>query len=242
MPKVSPSPEVPPAARHNGLQSQSKQRGRDEADRDQKELEVARLQPVDPPMHPAAAAAGEGAATVGAKRPNAPALAVLLSAHILRDGEVVLLIIKPSLWFIVFASLTFTAAMAVFAMAATLWLPPNVAWYYVEAALFVVIGRVMWATLQWINRLYILTDLRVLRLSGVFTIDIFDCPLRRIAQTVIMVGARERLVRLGSIEIQPSDEQRAPGIWQNVRRPRQVNEMLQTAIAKAKSGGSGLAA
>lgn len=198
--------------------------------------------PEPPALHAAAAAAGEGAAAVPAKRPAAPALAVLLSSHILRDGEVVLLIIKPSLWFILFNSLTMMAAMAIFAMAATLWLPPNIAWYYVEAAIFVAMGRVMWATLQWINRLYILTDLRVLRLSGVFTIDIFDCPLRRIAQTRVMVGNRERVCRLGSIEIQPSDDQRTPGVWQTIRKPRVVNETLQQAIAKAKSGGSGLAA
>jgi hypothetical protein len=191
------------------------------------------------PLHPAAAAAaGEGTATIAPKRPTAPALAVLLSAHILRDGEVVLLILKPSLWFIIFASLTVAAAMAVCAMAATLWLPPAIAWYYVEAAIFVTAGRLMWATLQWINRVYILTDLRVLRLSGVFTIDIFDCPLRRIGTTRVLRGNRERLLRLGSIEIQPTDE-RSPGFWQTIRRPGEVNEMLQQAIARAKNTGSG---
>jgi hypothetical protein len=176
------------------------------------------------------------------KRLGPPALAALISGRLLRDGEIIQLILRPSIWFIVFQSLSFAAAMAVCAMAAKLWLPDHVAWYWVEAAIFITAGRLMWATLQWINRLYILTDMRVLRLSGVFTIDVFDCPLRRISQTRVLVSFRERLLRLGSIEIQPSDEQRSPALWQTIARAHQVNETLQAAIAKAKNTGSGLAA
>src|SRR5207249_6175706 len=43
-------------------------------------------------------------------------------------------------------------------------LPANNA-LYVEAGLFVLAGRVMWAVLQWMGRLYVLTDLRILRLE-----------------------------------------------------------------------------
>ena len=35
-------------------------------------------------------------------RSTRTSLATLLTSHILRDGELVLLILKPSLWFIVF--------------------------------------------------------------------------------------------------------------------------------------------
>ena len=34
-------------------------------------------------------------------------LAALLTGHILQDGEVILLILKPSLWYIAFASMRF---------------------------------------------------------------------------------------------------------------------------------------
>ena len=41
----------------------------------------------------------------------------------------------------------------------------------------------MWALLQWTNRLYVLTDLRIVSITGVFNAQIFDCPLRKIART-----------------------------------------------------------
>ena len=179
------------------------------------------------------------AAAVRERRPVSPALAVLLAGHILRDGEVILLILKPSIWFVLFSSLKFAAVMGIVAIASKLWLPEHVAWYYVEAALFVVVGRFMWAILHWMGRLYILTNQRVLRLAGVFTIEVYDCPLRRIGQTRIVRNFREKLFRLGSIEIIPSQEGHGVGVWQTVRKPAQVNAEILDAIRRCRNGSSG---
>ena len=172
-------------------------------------------------------------------RPLFPALATLLAGHVLRDGEVVLLILKPSLWYILFNAMRFGAAVGILIIAAVLWVKHPFVPYYVEAATFLIAGRVMWAVMQWMGRLYVLTDQRVLRLSGVFTVDIFDCPLRKVAQTRITRSSRERLWRLGSIEILPLDESKPPGIWQTVRRPVDVHEELLDAVRRAKSGSGG---
>src|SRR3954470_7718138 len=59
-----------------------------------------------PPAHPI-----EGAAT--AEAPTATSLAVLLTRHILRDGELVILLLKPSIWFILLSSLRFAAAVLI---------------------------------------------------------------------------------------------------------------------------------
>src|SRR5205814_751109 len=124
--------------------------------------------------------------------PSAPArampLAALLTGHVLQDGEMVLLVCKPSLWFIVLSSLGWAAAVAILLVAAKIYdakLPGHNA-VYVEIGLMVLAGRVMWAVLQWMGRLYVLTDLRILRLDGVFSVAIFDCPLRKIARTRIV--------------------------------------------------------
>ena len=67
--------------------------------------------------------------------------------------------------------------------------------FYVEAGIFVLAGRVMWAVLQWMSRMYILTDLRVIRLSGVFHVDIYDCPLRKIARTRLIYSMPRAIAR-----------------------------------------------
>jgi hypothetical protein len=108
---------------------------------------------------------------------------------------------------------------------------------YIEAGLFVLAGRVMFAVLQWMSRLYILTDLRVIRLSGVFNVELFDCPLRKIARTRLIYTMRERLFGLGSIEIIPQDENIPIGVWQTIARPRAIHDKLVATINRAKQGG-----
>lgn len=186
----------------------------------------------------AAQASEGGAAVADRKRPLFPSLAVLLAGHVLRDGEVVLLILKPSVWYILFSAMRFAAGALIGVIAAELWLPDRAAQWYAAAGLFLIAARFMWSVLQWMGRLYVLTDLRILRLSGVFAVEIFDCPLRKVAATRVVYSFRERMSGLGSIEITPHDDARPPGVWQTVRRPHDVHEQVRAAIARAKSGGT----
>jgi hypothetical protein len=167
-------------------------------------------------------------------------LAALLTGHVLQDGEIVLLVCKPSLWFIVLVSLRWAAVIAILLVAAKMYdekLPSQNA-VYIEAGMFVLAARIMWAVLQWMGRLYVLTDLRILRLDGVFGVEIFDCPLRKVARTRIVFTSRERLTRLGTIEIIPSAEEIPVAQWQMIARPRPVHDQIVAAINRAKQGGA----
>lgn len=189
---------------------------------------------------PVIAEASEGGVAVAdARRPMATSLATLLTRHILRDGELVLLILKPSLWFVVLAAMRFAGVVLIAVIAAKLWLKPPVALRAAEVGAFLIAGRVMWAVLQWMGRLYVLTDLRILRLSGVFNVEIFDCALRKVAEARLHRSFRERLLRLGSIEIQPLDETCPPGEWRTIKRPDEILETIQDTIRRAQQGGSG---
>jgi hypothetical protein len=166
-------------------------------------------------------------------------LTALLAGHLLHDGEVVLLVIKPSLWFVLLSSLRWAAVIAILMVAAKIneGQLPGKTTFYVEAGVFVLAGRIMWAVLEWMSRLYVLTDLRILRLAGIFTLDIFDCPLRKIGATRICFTTRERLLRLGSIDIFPSDPDTPGTTWQTIAKPRQVYEQIIATINKAKQCG-----
>jgi hypothetical protein len=148
-----------------------------------------------------------------------------------------MLILKPSLWFIAFASMRFLAAGLIACIAASLWVHDSRAVAsIVYTTTFVVAGRVMWAVLQWMGRLYVLTDLRIIRLSGVFNVEILDCALRKVAVTRMTQTFRERLWRLGSIDIIPADDSCPPSVWQTVRRPAEVHRVIQSTIDRAKQG------
>jgi hypothetical protein len=182
-------------------------------------------------------------AAAAAIMPANTSLAKLLASHILRDGEVVLLILRPSLWFILLSSLRFVAGALVLIfgvrfIGASSMSSHGAVRSLVELGVSAISARLMWATLQWMSRLYILTDLRVLSVSGVFNVDIFDCPLRKVARTRVIRSAEERLANVGSIEIIPQDDSFPFGLWQTIAQPALVHEQIVATINRAKQGSN----
>ena len=171
-------------------------------------------------------------------------LATLLSNHALRDGEIIWLALKPSVWFILLSSLRFIAAVLIAACAVALWdwRADGFRFPLIEATLFLIFGRLTWATLQWMGRLYVLTDQRILRVQGVFQLDVFDCPLRQVARADLFRSTRERVFRLGTIVITPSDVSFPIAQWQMVARPRQVLARIADAIDRQHHTGSAVIA
>lgn len=190
-----------------------------------------------PVMHAAVSAtsaAGE-APVVGT------ALATLLAGHVLHDGETVLIMLRPSRWFVLLTSLGFIAGVLAVLIVTTLaGAPPTGRHRFVgELAVLAVLGRLGWATLHWLGRLYVLTDLRIIRLSGVFAVELFDCPLRKVAGVRRVDGSAERLLRLGTIDVVPQDPDcsgAAPGAWQMIRGAGRVHDQIVAALNRAKSG------
>ena len=179
------------------------------------------------------------AAAGSAVAPARSSMATLLSAHILNDGELVLLVLRPSLWFILLSSLRFSAAVLIAVIGMKLWGRAISDRIYIDIAAVAIVARLMFAVVAWMGRLYVLTDMRILRLSGVFSVDVFDCPLRKVARTRLSFPIRERLLRLGSIEIVPSDADAQATVWSMIARPVEVHETVTAAISRAKQNGFG---
>ena len=221
MPSIFPSPGTPREGKGGGLPYFSK---------DPRSPNTAIA-------HPAEAAAAPGAAAISPARTTS--LGVIVRAHVLRDGELVLMILKPSLWFIVFSSIAFAIVVAFLAALATTIDRHTHDYFYLEGAIFLITGSLMWSLLQWMGRIYILTDQRILRITGVFSIEIFECPLRKVFRVRMVSAPREKLVGTGSIEIIPAEETAPSAVWQTISHPKEILERLRSAIAKAKQSGPG---
>jgi hypothetical protein len=179
----------------------------------------------------------DGAAAV---MPANASLARVLASHVLRDGELVLLILRPSIWFIALSCLRFVAGAAVL-IAVIHWhsvAQRGMVRSLVELIVSAISARLMWATLQWMSRLYILTDQRILSVTGVFHVNIFDCPLRRVARTRLIRNTLDRWTGVGSVEIIPQDESSPFGTWQTIAQPVAVHEQIIATISRAKQGGT----
>jgi hypothetical protein len=186
--------------------------------------------------HPVEAA---GAAAAPSDAGHATSLAALLASHILRDGEIVLLVLKPSLWFIVLNSVVFSGVVLVVSLVAAVINHRNHDRIYFDAAGFFIAGRLVWAMLQWMGRLYVLTDQRILRLGGVYVVELFDCPLRKVVRTRQVSTQSEKMVFTGSIEIIPKDESMPTAIWQTISKPREIHKRIIAAINRARQSGTG---
>jgi hypothetical protein len=199
--------------------------------------------PAYPPPRRAVASAPSWAsqgAPAGSVVAPSQALATMLTGHVLRDGEAVLLVIKPSLCFVPFHATRFLIVAAALLAASWVWryhLGYHNVVVFRETVLLLVAARLMWAVLHWMGRLYVLTDQRIIRLAGVFHVDIFDCPLRKVARTQLTASFKERMCRVATLEFYPSDEARAAGAWQIVARPAEVHEQVLAAINRARSSG-----
>ena len=115
-------------------------------------------------------------------------------------------------------------------------LPGSSSWY-IEVGAMLGLARLMWATVKWMARIHVLTNMRVLTISGVFNVLVLECPLRRMARVRAITPVREKLLMLGTLELIPMDEHFPVGLWQTIRRPTEVERKIRLAIERSHQGG-----
>lgn len=176
-------------------------------------------------------------ATDAANPPARMPLAVLLAGQVLQDGEIVQIIIKPSRWFILLNSLLFCTGVVVIVslLHVSHWQPLGSLTASIQLSILLIAARLMWSVLQWSGRYYLLTNLRVIRLSGVFDVEINSIPLRKVSSVKLYRTVSERLLNKGSLEIAGQD---FPLIfWQTISRPSDHLERVTIAVKKSQQNG-----
>ena len=180
----------------------------------------------------AAATGGPQAPLVAAQR-----LEALLPAGLVRDDEIILLHLRPSLWFVPLSSLGALTAIAMGALLLALlavripWVP----WSEIEAyslGAAVATARLLWQCLEWWSRIYVLTDRRVIRRSGVLRVAVFEAPLRHIQHTSVFVTLRERLFGLGTIGFATAGSDVFVAFWVMVYQPFAAHRTVVDAIQR----------
>jgi hypothetical protein len=184
-------------------------------------------------------AAAADAAAVLPVRASRTSLATLLASHILHDGETVILLLRPSIWFLLVSGFRFyTAAAALMGVVAVIGGQTHRPIHsLMETGGAIIALRLMWAVLQWMGRLYVLTDLRTLTLTGVFTIDVIDCPLRKVERTRLVQPVWHRSLGVGSVVLTPTDEAHPVSWWYLIDHPTDVLKQIDATIHRARQGG-----
>lgn len=167
----------------------------------------------------------------------------IVPAHLLDGGEIIILAIKPSPWSVLLTSARWIGlglVLAVVASSRFIPLSTSAKWYLWQLGFWMTCARLAWAMLDWVSRLYVLTDRRIMRIRGVFNVDMFECALSRVQNTYVSLSVGERLTRTGTIGIQTAGTG-AGASWRIVARPLEVHEKLRDAANRSqRRNGNGL--
>ena len=158
--------------------------------------------------------------------------AVLLPEQLLHSGEVIILLIKPSPWYILLESMRFlamTALLLAIALLGESYWSAILRISRIDLILFTIAVcglRLVWQFLEWLSRVYVLTDRRVIRMMGVLRIQIFETQLKRIQHTVTLFSIRERMFGLGTIGFATAGTGAVEATWRMVGKPLEVHRVV----------------
>ena len=154
----------------------------------------------------------------------------LLPKELLHKDETVQLAIKPSLWLIAFFSVKIVTSAFTTAILTTLFANKLGLADYSAAIIWssggLALGRVAFALLEWASRSYVLTDKRVIKVSGVFRVDIFQCELTRVQNTFMALTLPQRILGLGHIAFATAGTGAIEATWHYCRNPLNVHETI----------------
>ncbi len=162
----------------------------------------------------------------------------MIPDDLLSEDEQVVFAIKPSLWYIVFNSVgtVLLATLTTIAVLAACAIFPlgTLGGKIIQGCGIAVLGRVGFAFLQWVSRTYVLTDRRVIRIRGVFTIDIFQCALVKVQNTFLDISLIQQFLNLGNISFTTAGTGQIEAMWRHVKDPLKVHHQLISAMNNAQ--------
>jgi hypothetical protein len=161
-------------------------------------------------------------------------------AEMLDDGEVIILMVRPSGWFVLLESLpvllaagALAAGLIIAARGFDLVIPGKLR-YLVPGCMVLMLMRLYLASFQWMRRVYILTNRRVLRQRGLLRTEMFECPLENIESAQLEQGKLQRRLNTGDLLFTIPGHPPDAGMWRHVPRPEDVEDLVADAVSRAK--------
>jgi hypothetical protein len=168
-------------------------------------------------------------------QPAGPAVItdVAVEQKLLQDGEIIILSIRPSPWYVLIVSAPVVALAGVVIGAIMIgralgeWEGHRMAYWI---ALAVAVLRLAVACAQCMGIRYVLTNHRVLRLRTLLTTTVYELPLGEIARARVSASAADRLVGVGEIVFESNGQRAFEGVWTCVADPASVAETVNQTI------------
>ena len=155
----------------------------------------------------------------------------------LQDGELIILSIKPSRWYVLLVSWPVVLAAALVAgglalsarlgmheadLGAANWLCTGVA-----------VVRLALAAAQWAALRYVLTSRRLLRVGAGGPAGVTELPLAFVHSAEVAATPTQRALAVGSVLFRGESGRALPMVWEYVGQPGGVADQVNEAIARA---------
>jgi membrane protein YdbS with pleckstrin-like domain len=173
-----------------------------------------------------------------------PVIPSLSVQRVIQDGETVLMVLRPSPWFVLIDGagvylLILLGALFCAWLGHQPWSPvviPESQVFPVCASLLAI--RLIWKFIDWANRIFVLTDRRVIRRRGVVMLSIIEMPLRRMQHSAIYAGVLERTMALGTIGFASAGSPGFEVVWEMISDPGEVHRRVLQAVERYGRGPS----
>jgi membrane protein YdbS with pleckstrin-like domain len=157
--------------------------------------------------------------------------------HLLDDGEIVILAVKPSPWFVVLSCwpvLLLAAALAGVGLlgGGTLRIAEPWGDALVLTAVVIVSVRIIVACVQWLGRLYVLTNARSLTVQGLWRPSAAFLPHRQVRRVELVAGVGERGLGLGTLLFEGAETGPPALTWVNLAHPDDVRHAVEEAVRR----------
>lgn len=166
----------------------------------------------------------------------------VLPENLLGGGEVIILLLKPSAWYVLLSS---TGALAVIwgLVLSAVWVRSAMSLGPLSSADLLALGAILsaiqlgWQSLEWLSRNYVLTDRRVIRTRGVVRMAVFQATFAQLDGAKLVASPREKVMGLGSIAFYSKGSGYPAAHWLMLRRPQAVYDRVLKTIERY--GGNG---
>ncbi len=160
----------------------------------------------------------------------------LLPNELLQPGEVIVLLLKPSPLYVVLSCLK-SLTLIILATATGVYLAretgsSDLAQQIALAGVIGTLGRIGWQFLEWLSRVYVLTDQRVVAVGGVLRVRVFEAPFKQVAQTELYFSLRERLFALGTVVFSTPGTGGRDAAWEMVTQPLEVHAQVVATLRR----------
>ena len=168
--------------------------------------------------------------------PDPVRAAAMIPAQLLQDGEIIVLLLKPHPLYIVLAPLRI---LVILTLATTLGVLIDTRLTtganrqsILIVGITLILARLFWQFLEWLSRVYVMTDRRLIAVAGVLRVRVFETPLQNITHSEMLFSIRERLFGLGTLGFYTAGTGLVEAYWVMLAAPLEVHRQVVEALRR----------